>query len=282
MDVLLWPGPYEAPSLILFDLITSLSLISTSSPVILDGKVCSVRSRSIFSSTLNCSNGSYPTHCEVKKNKKRLSRAERSNFIIETPLNEIIVGLLLGDGHIQKRYINGNSRFMYSQSSLRVHHLNYFNHILDLFRPYLSKEFKLKDRSFTDKKTNKIYRSVSFATLALPCFNDYRNLFYNSNNLKIVPSNISNLLSPRGLAYWIMDDGSLQNKGLHLNTYGFKIEDVLILKQTLENMFGESSLNCSIHKHQKGHRIYIWEESMVQVRNNISKYMHKDMLYKIN
>ena len=54
-----------------------------------------------------------------------------------------------------------------------------------------------------------------------------------------------------------MDDGSLQNRGLHLNTYGFKEEDVLLLKQNLENMFGENSLKCSIHKHTKGQRIYI-------------------------
>ena len=79
-----------------------------------------------------------------------------------------------------------------------------------------------------------------------------------------------------------MDDGSLQNKGFHLNTYGFTYEDILLLKQTLENMFGENSLKCSIHKHPKGQRIYIWEESMVNLRNNISQYVHKDMLYKIN
>ena len=192
------------------------------------------------------------------------------------------MGLLLGDGHIQKRSINGNSRFIYAQSSLRLQHLNYFKHILELFRPYLSKNFNLKNRNFTDKRSNKIYSSVSFATLSLPCFNDYKNLFYNSDNLKIVPSNISQILSPISLAYWIMDDGSLQNKGLHLNTYGFKEEDVLLLKQNLENMFGENSLKCSIHKHPKGQRIYIWEESMVLLKNNISQYMHKDMLYKIN
>lgn len=40
-------------------------------------------------------------------------------------------------------------------------------------------------------------------------------MFYNSDNLKIVPMIIENLLTPRALAYWIMDDGSLQNKGLH-------------------------------------------------------------------
>ena len=29
-----------------------------------------------------------------------------------------------------------------------------------------------------------------------------------------------------------MDDGSIQNKGLHLNTYAFNSEDVLKLKST--------------------------------------------------
>jgi hypothetical protein len=213
---------------------------------------------------------------------KRLSNLDRIKITIESPLNEIIIGLLLGDGHIQKRSINGNSRFLYGQSSLRLYHLNYFNHVFDLFNPYLSKDFKPKNRSFTDKRTNKEYSSVQFATLSLPCFNYYKNLFYNSNNIKIVPSNIQNLLSPRGLAYWIMDDGSLQNKGLHLNTYGFTQQDIYLLKTTLENMFGENTLKCSIHKHQKGQRIYIWEQSMELVRNNISQFMHKDMRYKIN
>ena len=213
---------------------------------------------------------------------KRLSKSDRTKITIESPLNEIMIGLLLGDGHIQKRSINGNSRFIYGQSSLRLHHLNYFNHVFELFKPYLSKDFYPKKRSFTDKRSNKKYSSVQFATLSLPCFNYYKDLFYNSNYLKIVPSNIQNLLSPRGLAYWIMDDGSLQNKGLHLNTYGFTPQDIFLLKTTLENMFGENTLKCTIHKHQKGERIYIWEESMELVRNNISQFMHKDMQYKIN
>ena len=61
--------------------------------------------------------------------------------------------MLLGDGHIQKRSLIGNARFMYGQSSLRLQHFNYFNHVLELFKPYLSKEFKLKTRSFVDKRT---------------------------------------------------------------------------------------------------------------------------------
>lgn len=66
--------------------------------------------------------------------RKPLTKIERSKIRIESPLDEIIIGLLLGDGHLQCR--NTNSRFIYGQSSLRKHHLNYFYHILSLFKPF--------------------------------------------------------------------------------------------------------------------------------------------------
>ena len=190
---------------------------------------------------------------------------------------------MLGDGHIQSRHLSGNSRFMYGQSSLRPNHLNYFYHVYDLLKPFISKEYKVKSRSFIDKRSNKTYSSILFATLTLPCFTFYKNLFYNSENKKIVPLNINQLLTPRGLAYWIMDDGSLQNKGLHLSVYAFSYDEVVLLKSTLLNLFGPNVIiKCSIHNHTKGYRLYIWEESMIIIRKHISQYMHKDMLYKIN
>ena len=41
-------------------------------------------------------------------------------------------------------------------------------------------------------------------------------------------------------------------------------------------------MKCSIYKHKKGNRIYIWEESMIFLRDQISQFMHEDMLYKID
>lgn len=69
--------------------------------------------------------------------KKRLTKVERSKINIDPPLDDFIIGLFLGDGHLQSR--NGNSRFIYGQSSLREHHLNYFKHVFDLFKPLYQK-----------------------------------------------------------------------------------------------------------------------------------------------
>jgi len=51
-----------------------------------------------------------------------------------------------------------------------------------------------------DNRTEKTYSAISFTTMQLPCFNEYRELFYNLNK-KIVPENISGLLTSRGLAF---------------------------------------------------------------------------------
>ena len=49
--------------------------------------------------------------------------------------------------------------------------------------------------------------------------------------------NIYDILTPIGLAFWIMDDGSLQNKGLHLSVYCFDSESVNRLLNVLQNKF---------------------------------------------
>ena len=67
---------------------------------------------------------------ELLPKRKRLSKVERLKLFSsipldqDPPLNDIIIGLLLGDGHIERRSKSGNSRFIYGQSSLRLHHLN--------------------------------------------------------------------------------------------------------------------------------------------------------------
>jgi hypothetical protein len=113
--------------------------------------------------------------------------------------------------------------------------------------------------------------------MALPCFNIYRENFYPSGN-KIVPHNINELLTPIGLAHWIMDDGSKQGKGLHLNSYSFSSECIDRLVNHLQIKFG---LKCSIHLKESKPRIFIWTESMDLLRYHVQSYMHSSMMYKL-
>lgn len=54
------------------------------------------------------------------------------------------------------------------------------------------------------------------------------NLFYivhNGKKVKKIPLDINSYLTPRALAFWIMDDGSKVDKGgmlLHSNSYSYE------------------------------------------------------------
>ena len=114
--------------------------------------------------------------------------------------------------------------------------------------------------------------------MQLPCFNVFRKLFYLSN-VKVVPNNIYDLLSPRGLAFWLMDDDSRHGSELHINVYAFSNDDVDKLMFTLQDKF---NLRCSIHYNKdKKPRIYIFKESMPNLINLVKPYFIKEMLYKL-
>jgi LAGLIDADG DNA endonuclease family len=114
--------------------------------------------------------------------------------------------------------------------------------------------------------------------MQLPCFNEYRKNFYLSN-IKKVPDNIYNMLTPIGLAYWIMDDGSRHGDGLHLSVYAFSNKDVDKLMFTLQYKF---NLKCSIHYNKsKKPRIYIFKQSMKDLIFLVKPFFVKDMLYKL-
>jgi hypothetical protein len=82
------------------------------------------------------------------------------------------------------------------------------------------------------KETGNIRTGLSFATLTFPCFNEFYDLFY-LNGVKVVPSNIDELLTPLGLAYWIMCDGSFTGSGVRLNTQSFTLSELELLQLLL-------------------------------------------------
>lgn len=176
---------------------------------------------------------------------------------------------MLGDGHIQKRSSLSNSRFIYSQSGK---HEDYFNLIYSIFNRFCTNEYKP-----SMKLNKKGYKHITLATMALPCFNYYHEIFY-LNKKKVVPENINELLTEVSLAYWIMDDGSKQGKGIHLNTYGFTQECVKRLVLVLETKF---NLKCSLHIKNKQHRIFIWAKSKDLLKSYIITHIHPSMLYKL-
>lgn len=85
-----------------------------------------------------------------------------------------------------------------------------------------------------DKCTGKIYYSLIFKTRMLPCFNYLCDLFY-KDKVKTIPSNIGDLFTIVGLAFWIMVDGGLGSNGtLNLHTDSYTLTEVNLLIDVLK------------------------------------------------
>lgn len=110
-------------------------------------------------------------------------------------------------------------------------------------------------------------------------------LFLDSEGKKVIPLNIAEHLTPRSLAFWIMDDGQqVKRGGVTLCTDSFKSEEIEILREALKENF---NLETTIHKKKSSNeayyeRIYIKKDSLDEVKPVLIPHMHDSMLYKLN
>ena len=130
-----------------------------------------------------------------------------------------------------------------------------------------------------NKKRGLITQSLYFRTLAMPCLNYYYDLFY-KDKIKVIPRNLDELLTARGLAYWLMDDGG---KSVHgqtiLHTRAFTLEDVKYIQEVLNKNF---ELRTRLEEKKEGQWvIYIPIRQKIKLKDIVGPYMNKSMLYKI-
>lgn len=80
---------------------------------------------------------------------------------------------------------------------------------------------------------------------------------------KVIPENITDWLSPRALAFWSMDDGSLSESGFYLNTLSYTLDEHVLLQKALKVKF---NIETNIHKHGTKYKLYIKAKSMNRFR----------------
>lgn len=198
----------------------------------------------------------------------------KSNLQLPDELKEIIIGNMLGDLSAEKRGINSNTRLQFKQSIINE---AYIKHLYSLFKDYCGSEPKIMSKFDSRPTKNKEYKAIKFQTLSLPVFNQFKELFYNSNGIKILPSNLSELLTERGLAYWIMDDGYKSGKGFYICTESFTLTEHIFLIDLMKNKF---NLDCSYHVHTNGYRLYFKSTSMDHLVNLVKPYLISHFYYK--
>lgn len=188
----------------------------------------------------------------------------------------IIYGGLLGDAHAEKRSTGNGTRISFYQEGShcsyllwlhqKVSDLGYCNPALPEIQTRLGSKGKVKN-------------IIRFRTFTFSSFNFIHELWY-EDNIKKVPCNINEFLTPLSLAIWIMDDGGKVGNSLKLSTNSFTYSDCLLLVKTLYDNF-----NLKATTHSAGvpnqYCIYIFTESMPLLRKIVSPYVHPSMKYKI-
>ena len=108
---------------------------------------------------------------------------------------------MLGDLHAEKPSANANTRFIFKGGLVNA---PYILHLYSLFQQFTKSSYTV-GRSKLGVKGNtnygNLYGYIKFSTVSIVAFNIYRSMFYDSSGIKVVPDNIVELLTFRGLAY---------------------------------------------------------------------------------
>lgn len=181
---------------------------------------------------------------------------------------EILYGLILGDLYISRKNTE-NALLKFEQSII---HNEYLEHLFDKFKYLCTVNASVR---VTKRRLSPNTSSVYFTTRQLVSITELHTLFYPEGR-KIVPMNISSLLTAKSLAYLAMDDGENHRYGYVLNTSGFTLKDVKLLQVAL---YENWALNTSIHSRN---RLYINASSRDKFIGLIRPHFHSSMLYKLN
>lgn len=201
-------------------------------------------------------------------------RGKLSNYMeLSDRQRAIIVGSMLGDGMLEKRWRYPRLRFGHGlvQKEYLFWKYNEFQNLTSS-QPTLVNTWH--------KKMAQRYQSLHFGTRAMPELMEYWNAFY-ADGCKMIPKNIGELLiDPLSLAVWFMDDGYKRNdcNALRLNTDSFSGEEQKQLQLVLEKNFGIMS---TIHRKGKYWNLYIPRASAYRFVQIVRPYIIPSISYKI-
>ena len=187
---------------------------------------------------------------------------------------ETLVGVLLGDATLESQNKGRTYRVKIEQS---VEHADYVQHLYRVFEPFVRRPPFRKTRSTPGRAQTK---SMAFNTLSHSCFRFYAQQFYQDGK-KVVPKLIHRWLTPRALAYWFMDDGSVKSSQSHavlFNTQCFSVLEVQRLARVLVDRF---DLQAKSRRQREGLQIYISGHSILRFREWLRPYVIPSMSYKL-
>src|SRR5437016_1978930 len=132
------------------------------------------------------------------------SRILKDYLVLSEFQKEVLGGLLLGDGCIERSKNSLGARLKVDQS---LEQSEFVLWLYEIFKDFVGTPPRLKQKIRNYKR----YSELVFDTLTHRSFKHFYDLFYPQGK-KIVPLNINSLLTPTAFAVWFMSDGSIKSK----------------------------------------------------------------------
>lgn len=191
---------------------------------------------------------------------------------------DVIIGSLLGDARLECRskgirVFPITARLRIQQSEKQKDYVFWKCQILNDFVSRGPRKIMV----WHDKKRNKYHYSWYFHTKSSEGFGLLHQYFYR-NEVKILPENIFELITPRALAIWFMDDGSNTKESLVLNTHCFPRTDQLRVIRFLRDRY---NVVATLVKDRSKLKIRIGKSEYQKFINLVKPFVIPSMNYKI-
>ena len=197
----------------------------------------------------------------------------KQNLKLNDKQREILVGLLLGDGHLETQ---NNGRTFRLKVGHSVQQTKYANWLYEQFKEWVLTPPQEKQVNINGKT----FVNFWFNTISCESFRFYGQQFYRGRK-KIVPKMIDKLLTPKGLAVWFMDDGSLkskEHKAIILNTQCFTVSDIKILQKALVKNW---DIESQQRKQKDGIQLLLTRDSAIRFAKTILPDLLPEFYYKL-
>jgi hypothetical protein len=205
-----------------------------------------------------------------------------NNTLFSNNIHSIMIGLMLGDGHLYRSSPTSNCRLEMSFGKDRE---LFANSIAELFKDYSKAGVKTVHYKSNHSSPSLNY-NYRFKTKTLPIFNFYHDLFYVANNetwkfKKIIPYNISEFMDPIEMAYLLMTDGNFDKSRQRIRIYtnGYSKAEVETLAKAI-NLKLEIYVGV-LHDRKDQWILTIGSKQFETLRNKVSAYFEPSMLYRI-
>ena len=174
----------------------------------------------------------------------------------------ILVGTLLGDGHLETQDKGKTYRLKIEHQLSQNDYTEWlYSHLKEWIRNGIYRKTKANGKEY-----------VGFTTYSHGAFRFYGQQFYTDGKKKI-PKLIKKFLDPISLAIWFMDDGSWKSKNhktFIIHTLGFVKKDLEVVQKVMIEKF---NIKTSLHRQKdKYWRLYINSESAKDFENIIKPY----------